>query len=216
MIEFAKYQEWKNYWCFKPLNEVNFQTLEKLNFRCHPIENDKIKIRIETSEDEIKPTKKQIESFISIVKNQDQIISSCFEHYRNVILPVYQVATDIEDDEIAKDKSELNKVMGITAIEVPKLDDLLNIYYLIQFHFSYDCEHGLYILFKNLTAIDSFGIGDKSYEAIHIYEKGLKNDDGTPINFSILHLNNEQILQGDYYYNQTIKLSLKKGAVHQK
>ncbi len=212
MQEFIKYEVWKDYWCFKPIAVINFTELEKLNFCCWShIKNGELQIRIESTKADLEPSRQQIQTFKSILSKQEEILKSIFGYYNNVILPVYEAATDIEEEEIATNVSQLNKVFGIKSIEIPQFETSTSNYFIIQFDFRYDCEHGLNILFEDTRPIDFFGDGDKNYDAITIYQTGLINKNREPINFSIHYLNNETIFKGNHYFEEQIEFSLKEG-----
>lgn len=213
MRELKKYKVWEEYWCYEPISEVPFELLKELNYHCwSPREGDKIKIRIESYDNTELPNENQIKAFEFVVKNESEILDGIWEYYQNLVLPIYQSATDIEKDEIANNKLELSKVFGVKAIEITPFDSYNSIYFLIEFDFKYDCEHGLYLLFKNNKPIDLFGEGDKDYESIDIYEKGLYNKDKTPLKINICALSGESILQGEHFYNKKIDYQLDKGA----
>lgn len=213
MRELRKYEVWKDYWCYEPVNPVPFKLLKELNYYSwSPREDDKIKIRIESYDNTEPPSENQIKTFEFVAKNESEILDGIWDYYQNLILPVYQAATGIEKEEIAIDKSELSKVFGVKAIEIPPSDTSTSVYFLIEFDFKYDCEHGLYLLFKNHKPIDLFGEGDKDYDAIDIYERGLNNRDKTPLKINISEPNGSPVLDGEYFYNTKIEHGLTKGA----
>jgi hypothetical protein len=210
---YRKYEVWEGYWCFEPIEAVQLNLLKTLDYYSwKPRENDKINIRIESFNNVEFPTKKQIETFEFVIENQSQIMESIWEYYNNLILPIYRTATDIEEEEIANSKSELSKVLGIKAIEIAPIDDTDSLYFLIEFDFRYDSEHGLYLLFKNETPIDLFSEGNKNYDAIDIYENGLYNENMPPLKTSICNLNGQSILRGEFEFKEQIKFKLLKGA----
>ncbi len=211
-MEFNKEKIWDEYWCFKPKDKPSLQIFETLDYECwHKDKKHNIDIRLESYEEEAsKPLQKQHDTLLFIIENQQEIIESIWKYYNQLILPIYDEAMGIEDEWLAKDISELSKIFGIKAIEIPPvIHD--SFYYLIEFDFNYDCGHGLYILFKNSTPIDFFDIGTKDHDSIDIYENGLYNDDNSPINISITKFNGERLLKGDYDYNEEINFKLKKG-----
>ena len=213
MIELRKYEVWEDYWCFEPIYEVPFELLKGLNYQCwSPREDDKIKIRIESYNNSELPSENQIKTLEFVVKNESKILSGIWAYYQSLILPVYQAATDIVKGEIATDKSELSNFFGIKVIEIPPFESSTSVYFLIEFDFKYDCEHGLYLLFKNDKPIDLFGEGDKNYDSINIYEHGLHNEDKTPLKIHICELNGTPLLDGEYFYDKKIKFTLSKGA----
>lgn len=212
MIEYIKYEVWKDYWCFKPSSELDLSTLKRLDYYSWFRESKNLlEIRIDSSDNANEPMVEQIDTLIYITENQIEIINSIFDYYQKVILPVYKVAIDIEENEIAVNSSELNKVFGIKGIEIPILNNDAFKYYLIQFDFKYDDEHGLYILFRDTTAIDFFGEGDKNYDALDFYQDNLKIRDEEPMTFNLYHLNGETIFREKYFYNEQIEFPLKKG-----
>lgn len=214
MEKFRKYEVWEDYWCFEPVNEPELELLKTLDYYCwKPRENNKINIRIEScNSNTVSPSPKQIEVYEFVIKNQDKILDGICNYYFNLVLPIYQSATDIEDYEIANKKSDLAIVFGVKAIEIPPLDDVDSFYFLIEFAFRYDCEHGLYLLFKNDIPIDLFDEGNKDYDAIDIYQKGLSNENGSPLNIFISRLNGESMLEGEYHFDEEIQFDLPKGA----
>jgi len=211
--ELRKYEVWEDYWCYEPINKIPFELLKELNYYCWgPKEDDEIKIRIESYDTTELPKENQLKALEFIVKNEANILEGLWDYYQNLILPVYQTATDIEMAEIANNKSELSKVFGVMAIEIPPLESFSSVYFLIEFDFKYDCEHGLYLLFKNHKPIDLFGEGDKAYESIDIYEKGLYNDDQTPLKIRICKPDGNTVITGEYFYNKKIYSPLIAGA----
>lgn len=212
MIKLRKYEVWEDYWCYEPINDTSFELLKTLNYYCwSPRENDKIQIRIESYNNKEVPRENQIKAFDFVVKNEYNILDGVWDYYQNLVLPVYQAATDIEEDEIANSKTELSKIFGIKAIEIPPLEFFSSVYFLIEFDFKYDCEHGLYLLFKNHNPIDIFGEGDKDYDSINIYENGLYNDDQTPLKIHISEPNGNPVIDGEYFYDKRIEIPLPKG-----
>jgi hypothetical protein len=212
MIEYIKYEVWENYWCFKPSNELDLSILKRLDYYSYFRESEiLLEIQIESPDSATEPEIEQIETLKFIIDNQIEISNSIFDYYQKVILPVYKVATDIEEDEIANKPSELNKVFGIKGIEIPTLNNALLKYYLIKFDFKYDNEHGLYILFRDTTPIDFFGEGDKDYSALDFYIEKLENRDNELLIFNLYQLNGETILRESYHYDEQIRFPLKKG-----
>ncbi|MCR6641703.1 MAG: hypothetical protein NVV82_22605 [Sporocytophaga sp.] len=213
MDKFRKYEVWDDYWCFEPFNEPELELLKTLDYYCwKPRENNKINIRIESYDNyTVSPSNKQIEVYEFVIKNQDRILEGIWNYYINLVLPIYQSATDIEDNEIANKKSDLSIVFGVRAIEIPPIDDVNSFYFLIEFDFCYDCEHGLYLLFKNDIPIDLFDEGNKDYDATNIYQKGLYNEDGSPLKILITSLNGESMLEGEYQFDEEIQFDLHKG-----
>ncbi len=214
MESFRKYEVWKGRWCFEPVVKPELNLLKSLDYYCwKPRENNNVNIRIESGDDSIElPTKKQIDIYEFLVNNQEYILEGVWDYYRKLILPVYKAATDIEEDETANSKSELSKVFGVKAIEIPPFVEYESMYFLIEFDFRYDCEHGLYLLFKNDIPIDLFSEGDKDYDAVTIYQEGLYNEDKSPLKISITKLNGDPLLRGEYHFNEEINFDLPKGA----
>ncbi|WP_422091718.1 DUF6985 domain-containing protein [Tenacibaculum ovolyticum] len=213
MKEFKKYEVWEDYWCYKPIDNTNLEILKTLNYYCwNPRENDEIKIRIESFNNTELPRENQIKALEFIIGNESKIINGIWNYYKNLILPVYKSAIDIELEDIANNKSELSKIFGIKAIEIAPLQSYKSIYYLIEFDFKYDCEHGLCLLFKNDTPIDLFSAGDKDYDSIGIYENGLENKDKSPLKIHLSETNGNPLIDGEYFYNQQIEFNLAKGA----
>lgn len=214
MREFRKYEVWEDYWCFEPIVKPSLESFLALNYYCwKPRKNDAINIRIERNENDIdSPSTKQIETFEFVAKNQGRILEGIWNYYDNLILPCYRAAIDIEENEIPRELSELSKIFGIKAIEIAPIEGCESVYFLIEFDFKYDCEHGLYLLFKDSTPIDLFGEGDKDYDSIDLYEKGLYNTDNSPLEVNICDLHGQTVLKGDYDFDETIKFNLSKGA----
>lgn len=210
MKDFIKYEVWEDYWCFKPVHQLDLSKFQKLNYTSWT-EHGKIQIRIESNATQISPNPNQIKTLNYIDNNEDKIIKSIFDYYQKVILPVFKEATDIEENEIANNQSELSRVFGIRGIEIPQFNNSDSNYYLIEFDFRYDSEHGLYILFDNLHPIDFFGEGDKNYDAISFFQYGLKNDSGEPIKVNLYDLNGETVFQEYQHYDKLINFDLKKG-----
>ena len=214
MDKYRKYEVWEDYWCFEPVDQPELNLLATLDYCCwKPRENNKVNIRIELYDGNVElPSKKQIDTYEFVIKNQERILAGIWDYYINLVLPVYKAATDIEEDEIANNKSELSKVFGIKSIEVPPIEEYDSMYFLIEFSFRYDCEHGLYLLFKDHIPIDLFSQGDKDYDAISIYQKGLYNINKSPLEISITRLNGDSLLRGKYHFNEEIDYDLPKGA----
>jgi hypothetical protein len=211
MLTFEKTEIREDYWCFQPTSISELVDLEDLNY-CPWYKNKKkiIEVYLETDSFSIEPTKEQIKTLNFIFKNQTLIQHSIFEYYNNVILPIYKAAIDIDDKGLVRDINELNKVFGLNKIEIPDLKYDKK-YYLLQFEFRYDDEHGLYLLFEDNKAIDLFNEGDKNFDAIELYQKGMKDIDDKPIKFSICELNGETLVEGNCLYNEEINLRLNKG-----
>lgn len=213
MEEFEKYEIWEGYWCYKPINNPSFNILKTLNYYCwNPTNNDGIEIRIESLNNTELPSKNQKRTLEFIIDNESNILNGVWNYYQNLILPVYQSAIDIEAEDIAKNKLELSKVFGIKVIEIVPLESYNSVYFVIEFDFKYDCEHGLCLLFKDYTPIDLFSEGDKDYDSIGIYENGLKNKDKSPLKVHLSETNGNPLLDGEYFYNQQIEFALSKGA----
>lgn len=200
----------ENHWYFKPNNQLNLSRFLELDYTSWK-ERDRIQILLEADEIMEKPNDNQIRTLQFIKDMQDQIIESMFEYYQKVIFPVFSEATDIEENEIIYDKSELSKVFGIQKIEIPIFNMVDTKYFLIKLDFAYDPEHGLYILFDNTNPIDFFGEGDKNYDAISFYRDGLIYNTGEPLKVNLYKLNGETVFQENYHYDELIKLKLLKG-----
>jgi len=99
-IEFEQFEVWDGYWCFRPTKEVDLRILETLSYSSRSTKG-KREIWIQKNEGQETPTKHQIETLNYLRNNQNDIIVSTFTYYRNVILPVYQDATDIDEKDIA-------------------------------------------------------------------------------------------------------------------
>lgn len=158
MEDYIKYEVWEDYWCFKPVNQLELSSFLKLDYTSWTTSKE-IQIRIESNKTQISPNPKQTKTLSYIANNEDEIIKSIFDYYKKVILPVFKEATDIEENEIATNYTELSRVFGIRGIEIPEFNQLDSNFYLIEFDFKYDPEHGLYILFDNLNPIDFFWRG---------------------------------------------------------
>ena len=212
MNDYTKYQITENYSYFIPSKHIEFKTLSNLNFSSWTNNVAKqIEVRIENYDNSDKPSKEQIDILNFVVDNQNEIISNIFQYYLNVILPVYKVAIDIDETEIAHSVNDLSVVFGIKAVEIPQLKNTKSIYYQIQFDFQYDNEHGLFILFDKTKPIDFFGMGDQSYEAIKLFEDGLKNENGEPLNFNLYLLDGQTVFQKKCYFDEKIDFSILQG-----
>lgn len=214
MTNFNKSEIWEGYWCFEPVSKYEFPIFQTLNFLSWSgKERNAIDVQIESfDESSSSPTNQQIETLEFIIEKQTELVQEIFRYYQNLILPVYHHAIDLEEEEIIHSKSELSKLFGINKIIISpyKASDLH--YFSIDFDFKYDTEHGLNILFKNTTAIDFAEEENNSYEAINIYETGLINKNGEPIQIRIEPINSsEAILQQSCYFNEPIEFTLKKG-----
>lgn len=210
MKNFYKYEIWEDNWCFKPTSKLDFSVLSSLDYCSWFKDNrDIIEVIIQAEKDVLKPSNHQIQTLNFILDNQYEIINAIFDCYNKMILPIFQDATDIEENEIANDVSELSLIFGITNIEIPKLEGVNSYYFSIQFDFKYDDEHGLHLLFKNNKIID---FGEISYETVELYEKGLFNENGDPLDFRLYEIsgNRDLILQGKYYFDENIKFQLKE------
>lgn len=212
MKDFEKIEVWEDYWCFTPKFEVDFSTLRKLNYYSwfnQPIEQ--IEIRIEDFRKKEQPSDIQIKTLEFILSNQKIILENIFNYYLKVILPVYKTATDIEENEIALNENDLNLIFGLKVIEIPQFENNEKFYFLLEFDFKYDNEHGIYILFDKTAPIDFFGNGDKNYETITLFEKGIKSSNGGPLKFNLYQLNGESVFQKVVYFDEVIEFDLQKG-----
>lgn len=213
MDDFIKYEVWEDYWCFKPVATVDFSVLKVLDY-CS-FDNDKLRIEtlMEASRNLEKPFQAQIEGLDFVLKNQAEILSSIFNFYQRFIYPIYEASIDIEEDEIANDPSELPKVFGLKSITIPHFQESgTALYYLMKFDFRYDDEHDFYLLFENTSIIDFFGEGDRNYDAISIYQNGLANENGAPLQINLYQVPFESILKTNAYFSEMLKHPLKKGA----
>jgi hypothetical protein len=212
-MEFIKYEQCANYWLFKPSKQVIFSTFEKINYRAFFREwlndNGRIEVRIKTDVNALNPSAKQVESIEFIIKNQKNIVDSIYDYYNKVLSPVYN--NEIEKNDIVSDLSELCNVLGIREIEIPMHIESNHYYFIIEFDFKYDNEHGLCILFENSTAIDSFPSTDINYDLAGIYLNGLKNDNGMPLRFTLYDLGNYIVFQTHCYYDEQINRKIRKG-----
>lgn len=217
MSEFIKYEESIDYWRFKPSEELDYSIFEKLDYSSwFKKEKEKISTRLNCHDNSTEPSKQQISTLNFVLEKQEEILSSLFDYYQKVIFPVCENSIDIEKNEIAYSVSELNKVFGIIGVEIPQLKEEKDVYYLLQFDFRYDDEHGLYILFKNTSAIDFFAIGEENYDAIQIQKVGLENENGEPLKFNLYHLNGQLVngqlvFKGNSFYDEQIESQLEKG-----
>jgi hypothetical protein len=213
METYRKHKLWEDYWYFEPINEAKLDVLRTLNYYCwKPREDDKIEIRIESYDDSKLPKANQVKAYEFAIENQERILEGIWNYYKNLVLPIYQTGSDVGEDDIAKQKSDLSKVFGVKAIEIPSVGDFDSSYFLIQFDFRYDCEHGLYLMFKNDMPIDFFSEGEKDYEAIQIYEKGLYDENKSPLKIYITKVDGKLILRGEFYFDEQIDFDLSKGA----
>lgn len=211
MSDFIKYEEWEDYWCFRPKVELDFSSLKILDYCSYGERKEEIRTVIESHEEAVCPSNKQIEALNFIAQNQSNILNSIFNFYQRFIYPIYEASIDIEADEIANERSELARVFGIKRIEIPNLRaSNSSFYYLIKFNFRYDEEHRLYLLFENTAVIDFFGEGDKNYDAITIYQDGLRNEEALLIN--LYEVPFQSILTTNCYFNESLHFPLKKGA----
>lgn len=192
--------------------EIDFSELKKLDYALSSKEQATIKTRIESLEEAKMPSQKQIETVHFILENQLEIIKAIFVCNQRYIYPIYEASIDIEEDETVHDLSQLSRVYGINAIEIPKVSKSDSFYYLIQFNFRYDDEHGLYFLFENTTVIDFFGEGDKRNDAIFIYQNGLKNKNEEPLAINIYKVPSLSVLKRTCYFDEEIEFPLEKGA----
>ncbi len=212
MNEYNKYQITDDYSYFVPNNQIEFKTLSNLKFIPYfNREAEQIEVRIDNHNGSEKPSKEQIETINFVIENQNDIIHNTFHYYQNVILPIYKVAIDIDESEIAYSVNDLSVVLGIRAIEIPQLENINSIYYQIQFHFKYDEEHGLFILFDKTKPIDFFGMGDQSYDAIKLFENGLKNENGEPLDFNLYLLDGQTVFKKRCYFDEEIDFPISKG-----
>ncbi|WP_157811074.1 DUF6985 domain-containing protein [Cellulophaga sp. RHA19] len=198
-----------------PTENILFNEFEKLDYRCwHDNKKHDIKVEIELSDNEnsVEPSKKQIETLNFIKQNQKLIIQNIWKYYNDLMIPIYDEAVGLENDRIAKNITEISKIFGIKKIEIPQYNQYESNYFSIVFDFDYDCEHGLYILFKNNVPIDFFDFGTKSDDAVILYENGLQNKDKSKIKIKVNRLNGERVFEGNYYDNEEINVQLKKGA----
>lgn len=211
---YRKYEAWEGHWCFEPVDQSELNLLTTLDYFCwKPREGNKVSIRIELSDGTVEvPSKKQIDTYEFVIKNQERILVGVWDYYINLVLPVYKAAIDIDENLIANSKSELSKVFGIKSIEIPPVEEYHSMYFMIEFDFRYDCEHGLCLLFKDDIPIDLFSEGEKDYDAITIYQHGLYNKDDSPLEIHVTRLNGDSLLKGKYYFNEEIKFDLPRGA----
>ena len=211
-MDFIKKEIWENYWCFTPKESINFSILGNLDYVVwYKDEKSPLETLIDIVDGSNKPTDKQIETLNFIQENQDAILDSIFLYYKTVLLPVFQEATDIAEDEIASDKTKLSKVLGLTSIEIPNILDTEPNHFLLKFDFNYDAEHGLYILFIENKVIDSFEEGDKDDVAVQLFTNGIKNNDGSPIDIGIYELNGKTVYKGSHKDDEIICENFKKG-----
>jgi hypothetical protein len=212
MRTFLKYKEDEDFYYFKPSDKLDLSVLKTIDYCSWFSEKSEIKVQIESSEIAEEPSKKQIETLHFILKNQEEILLSIFNFNQRFIYPIYNESIDIEEGEIVNTPSQLSRVYGIKQIEIPKLDNLDSSYFLIRFDFKYDDEHGLYFLFKNSSVIDFFSEGDKRYNAINLYQDGLTNDNGAPLEINVYKIPFQSVLKSRYQFHEKIKFPLQKGA----
>lgn len=212
MARFTKYELSEDYWAFKPNDEVDLSTLEALDYNPWSEEKNRIQFLIDVTDGSDQPTRAQITTFDYILANQFALIQCIFDYYKKVILPVFAAATDIEERDIATSPTELHRVIGLRYIEIPAFaeDDGFH-YFGMGFRFRHDIEHGLCIIFKNDQVIDFDGEGDKDYDAITIFNKGLANRDGSPLKIGVYGLRGDQIFEGRYMFDEVIPHRLQKG-----
>lgn len=208
IIEFEKFEVWDGFWCFRPRQEIDLGILEKLSYSSRSTRS-KHEIWIQKNEGQETPTQYQIDTLNYLKNNQDKIIESSFSYYQNVILPVYQSATDILEKDIAYNSDELSKVLGTLFIKIPRLENSKYLYYIIEFDFKYDDEHGTSILFQNEKAIDFFEGGEDNYDATKLYEDQVNY--GQVIRINLCHLNGEIVFREHYKYDEKITFNLKSG-----
>lgn len=211
MLTFEKEEIWDDNWCFKPNGNFDLTNLEILNYTTLLHSNrNRIEIHIETDKKSIEPTKNQIDIFNYILQNQTVIKQSIYEYYKNVVLPIYKVAIDIDAKDIVQNEDELKKVFGLNRIEIPEFNYDKK-YYLFNFDFRYEDEHGLYFLFEDDKIIDLFGEGDKNFDSVELYQKGMNDLNGKPINYSICDLKGLILYQGNVHFDEVISQKLNKG-----
>ena len=174
--KFIKYEEWEDYWCFKPLTEMRLETFVDFNNDSWMPPKTDLKIIIESSEQNNQPTNRQLESFSIVEANQIQIIESIYNFHKNFVFPLYNASMDLEEYQIISNQTQTNKVYSIKSIRIPQLSKEKSNYFILDFHFNYDDEHDMSFLFKDLTVIDFVGLGDDFIDFKELYENGLKGD----------------------------------------
>ncbi|WP_020571782.1 hypothetical protein [Neolewinella persica] len=172
--KFIKYEEWEDYWFFKPVNQLKLEILEELNVSSWKPPKNGIKIRIETNLETNEPTGKQLEALEFVKQNQARIIESIYNFHQNIVFPLYNVSIDIEEDQIITKKEQTNLVYSIKSIQIPRFSTEQEIYFILNFNFNYDDEHDMSFLFKNLTVIDFAGLGDDFIDYKELYENRLE------------------------------------------
>jgi len=207
-IEFEKFEVWDGFWCFRPIQEIDLRILEKLSYSSRSIKG-KREIWVQKNEEQETPTQYQIDTLNFLKNHQNEVIESTFSYYKNVILPVYQDATDIDEKDIAYKSNELSKVFGILFIKIPPLENSKHFNYIIEFDFNYDDEHGTSILYQNEKAIDFFEGGEDNYDATKLYEEQVNN--GQEIRTNLYQLNGETVFREHYKYDERIIFNLKSG-----
>jgi len=213
MDKFIKYEEVGDYCTYRPTTRIEYSILKQLNYNSCAWEKKDIETVMETYNNAKKPSEKQVEILNFIVAKEREIFKSIFPFYEMVILPIYRDLIDTEEDEIARNERELNKILGINRIEIPARENSKSLCFSIQFDFSYDEEHGLYFMFNETEIIGFFGIGDLDYRVIDIRENGLRNNDNKPLGVSFATINDKEIFRGEFYFDEEIKVQLKKGFI---
>lgn len=207
-FKFESFEVWEDFWCFRPKAKIELKILGILNYTSRSVGSE-FEFWIEKHQEKESPTNYQVQTFEYIINNQEKILQSIFTYYKNVILPVYQEATDIEEQDIARSKLELSKVFGLLFIKIPNIENSKDFNYIIEFDFNYDDEHGNCILFQNGKAIDFFEGGEDNYDAIKLYKEEVNQ--GEPIPTNLYHLNGETVFRESYKFDEKIFFNLKKG-----
>lgn len=213
MGEFIKHKgEDEGYQYFSPSPTFHFPILKTINYCSSFNQKFEIEIRIETSEQAKEPSQTQIKTLHFILNNQAEILRSVFNFHERCIYPIYNKSIDIEEDELINNQSQISRVYGIKHIEIPNLEALDSSYFLIYFDFKHDDEHGLYFLFKDTSVIDFFGMGDKNYNTIDVYQNSFQTDNKVPLEISLYKVPFQLILKQTCHFEEEIKFPLEKGA----
>jgi len=212
LSDFIKYEEWEDYWCFKPTQELSLETFEDLNTNSWKPPKKGIKIILESNTKSKEPTDKQIQSLGFVKSNQTQIIKSIYNFHQKFIFPLYNSSIDIEDDQIISNHEQTKLVYSIKSIQIPLLVTEKAKYFIINFHFNYDDEHDISFLFKNLNVIDFVGLGDDFIDYQELHENRL-NGDNLELMISIYDKpNSSPVFRGKHSINEKIDFEFKKKA----
>ena len=202
--KFVKYEEWEDYWYFKPLELIKLEKFETLNADSWNPSQNTIKFIIESQKETSEPTDRQLTTVQYVKDNQDQILNSIFEFHQAFIFPLFKAHIDIEEHQILSDISQTNIIYSIESIQIPILHKANSNYFILNFNFAFDDEHNISFLFKNLSIIDFVGSGDDFIDYIELYENKLEKGN-KELSISIYdHPNKEAIFRGKTSFNDKI------------